>query len=499
MYRHDTKQLEFINFALPFGGKLSSENRWVIKAEIMPWDMIEEYYRKSFPSDGQGAPAKPSRMAFGTLVIKETLGLSDEEVVEQLSENPYLQYFIGLHEFEFKAPFDASMLVHFRKRFPAEFISKVNEEMLFRLKKKDSQDETDEDSDSSDSNSTPRGKLVIDATCAPSDIRFPTDLSLLNEAREKTEAIIDVLHEPFIGKEKKPRTYRKRARKEYLNLAKSKKKKKSKLRKAMGKQLNYVERNLNYINDLSSKVSLQLLPRNKYHDLLVIQEVYRQQKLMHDQRIHKVADRIVSISQPHVRPIVRGKASASTEFGAKVSVSLCDGYSFVDRISWDAYNESEDLISQAQSYRRRFGFFPASIHADKIYRNHENRRFCKENGIRLSGPALGRPPKDQKANELNKKIQYQDEIDRIPIEGKFGQCKRRFGLGRIMGKLAETSSSMIMMSFMVANLEKVLLCLYFLLTSIMNKRKNRALISYYNPYGKIGYQYRTQPVEFCMI
>jgi IS5 family transposase len=159
-----------------------------------------------------------------------------------------------------------------------------------------------------------------------------------------------------------------------------------------------------------------------------------------------------------VRPIKRGKAGSDTEFGAKVSVSLVDGYAFVDRTSWDNFNESQDLKSQAEAYKRRFGVYPASIHADRIYRNRENLRFCKERKIRLSGPRLGRPPKPTPENIARLKAEAalarQDERDRIPIEGKFGQIKRRYGLGRVMTKLASTSETAIALTFLVMNLER---------------------------------------------
>ena len=189
---------------------------------------------------------------------------------------------------------------------------------------------------------------------------------------------------------------------------------------------------------------------------------------MYETRSYKIADRIVSISQPHVRPIVRGKAKSKVEFGAKISVSLVNGFSFVDRISWDNYNESGDLESQIESYRNRFGFYPKSVHADQIYRTRKNRRYCKRNGIRLSGPPLGRPKKVTEANasELkhDRRIHRQDEIARIAIEGKFGQGKRRFTLDRIMAKLARTSEATIVISFIVMNLERILSALlYFLL------------------------------------
>jgi hypothetical protein len=212
------------------------------------------------------------------------------------------------------------------------------------------------------------------------------------------------------------------------------------------------------------------LDKRLYRLLLVSQELYRQQLWMYQNKCHSIEDRIVSLYQPHIRPIVRGKAQASVEFGAKVSISLVDGFSFVDVLSWDAYNESGDLQGQIESYRARYGFYPESVHADKIYRTRDNRRYCKKHGIRISGPPLGRP---KQLTELNKKElqalkrqQKQDEIDRIAVEGKFGQGKRRFTLARIMAKLAETSEAVIMVSFIVMNLEKILSgILLFLLAS----------------------------------
>jgi IS5 family transposase len=197
----------------------------------------------------------------------------------------------------------------------------------------------------------------------------------------------------------------------------------------------------------------------------VISEVLRQQQWMYEQRSRRIDDRIVSISQPHVRPIKRGKAGSDTEFGAKVSISLVDGVSFVDRISWDNFNEGIDLIGQIESYRSRFGHYPKSVHADKIYRNRDNRKYCKKHNIRLSGPKLGRPAKLTKANasqlEAEKQQARKDEIERNLVEGKFGQGKRRYSLNRIMTKLACTSETAIMLSFVVMNLKRWLSTVLF--------------------------------------
>jgi len=160
---------------------------------------------------------------------------------------------------------------------------------------------------------------------------------------------------------------------------------------------------------------------------------------------------------------------ADTEFGAKLSVSLVNGYSFVDRTSWDNFNECLDLKDQVEAYKRRFGVYPESVHADRIYRTRDNLRYCKKHNIRLSGPRFGRPPKMTPENESRLKaeaaIARQDERDRIPIEGKFGQAKRRYGIGRVMTKLASTSETAISLCFLVMNLERwlkaIFLCLFF--------------------------------------
>ena len=239
MKRYDPNQAEFIDFYLPFGGKLKSSNRWVKLAKLMPWDEVESCYGESLSSNGMGAPALPGRMAYGALIIKERLGVSDEEVVEQICENPYLQHFLGLCEYQEKAPFDPSMMVHFRSRFTEEHHQRINSKIIHQATEEtecagEDKAEGEEDDDGPPPNA---GKLLVDASCTPADISYPTDLKLLGEAREKSELYIDLLHAPVIGSRKKPRTYRQKARKQYLAVAKQKKPGAKKIRKAIRKQL----------------------------------------------------------------------------------------------------------------------------------------------------------------------------------------------------------------------------------------------------------------------
>jgi hypothetical protein len=281
-------------------------------------------------------------------------------------------------------------------------------------------------------------------------------LGLLNQSRIQTEKIIDILYKSELGKlKKKPRTYRKIARKDYLAVAKKRQPSWKQRKKAIKKQLQYLKRNLSHIDQLCEQgASLTQLSRRLYKNLLVVSEIFRQQRWMYDNKKQSIDHRIVSLTQPHIRPIVRGKARVSVEFGAKLSASCIDGYVFLDRISWENYNESLDFQTQVEAFKEYTGYFPESVHVDKIYRTRKNRAWCKQRGIRMSGPPLGRPPAH--VSKQKKKQAKDDERVRNEIEGKFGQGKRRFSLNRVMAKLDETSVTAIAMTFLVMNLSRLL-------------------------------------------
>jgi len=453
LYRKKDNQTTIDDYLVPFGGYLLADNRWVIKAKMIPWDEIEGEYADLFPS-GTGTVAKPARVAFGAMIIKETLGLTDEETVEQIRENPYLQYFLGYTEYNTKKPFDPSLMVFFRKRFGLKNLSQINETICKMQKKDDDQPPATGSGGTTKPEEEPenKGQMLMDATCVPADIGYPTDLGLLNEARQKTEAFIDLLYEPLKGKIAKPRTYRDNARKKYLAVAKMRQPRKKLLRKAIRQQLNFVRRNLKHIKALAAYHQVSPLTITQGLQLETIKELYRQQRYMYEHKTHSVENRIVSISQPHVRPIVRGKAGANVEFGAKLAISVVDGLAYLEKLSWDNFGEAMTLIEAIERYYERQGFYPVSVHVDKIYRTRDNIRYCQNKGIRLSGPRLGRPPKEP--DIALKKLSRQDELDRIAIEGKFGEGKRRYGLGLIKEKLQETSETTIMINLIVMNLAK---------------------------------------------
>lgn len=482
MYRREPRhQLSFQDFFLPFGGNLSGDNRWIKLAQLIPWDDLEDDYASQF-CKGFGAPAKPFRMALGALIIKARLGLTDEELVEQIKENPYLQFFIGLEAFQTSAPFDPSLMVYFRRRLPESVINDCNERIVRHglnvIRSADSQDDEDGNSDGElPSNDQPvepgsakacpnQGILLIDATCVPADIRYPTDLSLLNEAREVTERLIDAMHPQVRGSfGDKPRTHRKKARQQFLAVAKKKRPRIAKIRKAIQQQLRHLQRNLASIDALiACGASLLAAGRYWYRKLLVVSELVRQQNILCHSDSRSIPDRIVSLYQAHIRPIVRGKARCNVEFGAKISISVTgDGFTFLDRLSFDPYNEGDDLKAQARAYRRRYGHYPKVICADQIYRTRANRAFCQRHGIRLSGPRLGRPKTDPQLLAEEKKQFLDDQRQRNAVEGKIGQGKRRYGLDLIREKLSTSQGSTIALNVLVMNLDKLLELLFVLL------------------------------------
>lgn len=475
-------QLVLEGFESPFDQKLRSDNRWVVLANLIPWDEIVGIYLKHVPPASTGRPSLSPRIVIGSLIIKHLCNLDDRETVDQISENMYMQYFLGFTSFSNEPPFDPSLFVEFRKRIGMDQVNAINEKIAmlkaeFESIKKDSEkkDELDnhdldhhKDEHSSgeeqekmnksmhkgeeEESHNNKGRVIMDATACPQDIASPTDLNLLNDGREKLEELIDILYSKELHF-KKPRTYRKKARKFYLHVAQMKKKSNKDIRKANGQQLRFVKRDIQTIHSMLDVYEQKKIPFplsfKELRYFWIVQTLYNQQKTMYDHHARSIEDRIVSIHQPHVRPIVRGKAKAHTEFGAKINLSLIDGISFLDELSWDAFNEGDHLIQYVEKYKARFGFYPAEILADKIYCSRNNRKLLKGLHIKLIAKPLGRPSSDPALSI------HVSPGERNPIEGKFGQGKTGYGLNRIKARLKNTSESWIALIILVLNLVKL--------------------------------------------
>jgi hypothetical protein len=471
-------QISLELFKHPFKTKLDKENRWVKLAEVIPWDELAGVYSKHLRKD-TGRKSVNIRTVIAALIVKHKLRLDDRGTIEMIRENIYLQYFCGLEEFTTKPVFDPSLFVDIRKRLGGKEFDKFNRHIIevseqlkphqARIKrKKDAQNEQEKDSSgvhetegedngaSSAEKPKNKGTLKIDATVADQEIRYPNDVGLLNDSRENLERMINELYDENIDGSR-PRIYPRKARKDYLNFSKKRQKTKKDIRVAIKSQLQYIRRDIKIIDAMLKKEGRPHYLSKKDRIMLdVIKKIYEQQRWMYDHKVHSINDRIVSLYQWWVRPMVRGKDKNKVEFGSKINVSEVNGFCRIDQLSWDAFNEGKFLTVQVENYNDVYGCYPEYLLADKIYLNRENRKYLKERNIKITGKPLGRPSKKQQLSSQQKYRLRKKSAQRNHVEGKFGQGKRGYGLNNIKARLYETSESWVNSIFFVMNLEKLL-------------------------------------------
>lgn len=373
-YKSQGKQLTFEAFRSSLDN-LPKSNRWVRMGDKLPWDEIERCYNSRLNNRYMGAGNKPARMVVGALIVKHKMNLSDEETILAIQENPYMQYMLGLSEYTEAPVFDPSLFVTIRKRLQINDLNGFTDALLkLSIRKEDSakndkEDSGDDREDSRDpdtfidsSGTLHKGSMKIDATCCDAEVRYPTDVDLLEDGSRVINRYIVKLCSKF-----------------HLPLL-----------HVRGTGQEGISRAGIRLVAVNGTQLLDALRRDEKRTLKAILTMYHQQEFMYRNDTNRVADRIVSIFQPHVRPIVRGKSKAPTEFGAKIGASVVKGYTFIDHHSWDAYNEESDLELQIDLYRKRLGYFPARVYADKIYMNRNNRLLMK--GLEIK--AMGKPWED---------------------------------------------------------------------------------------------------------
>lgn len=420
---------------------INTKSKWYAMAALVPWSEYEELLADLFADCGRNAI--PVRWILGSFLIQAIKKTSDRETMEDIMETPMLQYFLGLDEYLMEPLFDFSLLCKYRQRIGID-IAKEMIEILLRHHQVIGRTPKD--------GVTHEGSLSIDATVMPVNITYPTDLKLLNQVREKTEELID-LGQKQAKEDPKPRTYREEARTEYLKYAKAKRLTINKRRTALRIQLQYIRRNIETI-DLRIKSGVYTLNEDQMTEFSTCKEIFRQQNQLWKTKTKHIDDRIVSLHQPHIRCIVRGKAGAPYEFGPKVALSKVNGFIHIDAISFDNFNEGQTLPSIVYRYKELHGVYPVSVRADKIYQTRENKKFCAGLGIRLSGKPLGRPKNDP--DPTSEELRKEDFLKRLEVEGVIGVLKTKYGLDTIMTKLPESQKASIGLVFLATNLQQVL-------------------------------------------
>lgn len=437
-YRQKGVQLSLDSFGSALGTPLSPENKWVMLANQIPWRKLEEAYQLAFPSK-LGRAAKPFRQLYGAELIKQRTGLSDRELVDAIRDTPAYQYFMGLPGYQAKAPFTFSSLSYFRRRIAS--ISELLRNIMADFVRQELQTELNHQG------LTKRNVMIIDATAVPVKIKYPQDTHLLNQARLSLEADLKAMSKQL--KVAPPRTYKREAHKVWTAFSRQPRRWGKETRKQTKEQLQYIRRDLRYVSELTALGAT--LTKAQAQRLTTIKKVYAQQDEMFRNHVHSVNDRIVSLSQPEIRPIVRGKAKNPVEFGPKVDVSVADGVVDVERFSFDNLNESTDFSEALDHYYDEHGFYPDEVLADTLYRTRKNIALCSNLGIRLSGPRLGRKPKhvDPKKRHDDQKT----ENHRGEIEREFAFIKGKLGLDLATNRIAETIAVSIDTAVVMVNLE----------------------------------------------
>jgi hypothetical protein len=322
MYKsQDRKTLPLFPELFPFGGKLNENNRWLRVAELIPWEELEDEYRKHFSDVGR--PAKDAHLVIGLLLLKHMTGLSDEGVVEAVAENPYMQAFCGFSKFVTEETLNPSALSKLREKLGKTFFEDLERrtyQVLIQRK-------------------IIKAKgMLVDATVFPENIKYPNDVGLLNTVREWLAENIKKIGK-LVGK--KNRTYSRKAKQEYLKFSKNRNKTKKTVAKAKKAMLQYVRRNLGQMKEMIIALRKKGLEvKSKFRNMLkTAEKIYSQQREMYRRKVHRIAERIVSFHRPYVRPIKQGKQGKEVEFGGKGALVSVDGFLFLDHFEHRAFAE----------------------------------------------------------------------------------------------------------------------------------------------------------------
>lgn len=434
MYKRKDRQTgNLFSEILPFGGKLDEDNQWIKLSKIIPWEKIDEIYAKYFSDTGR--PGKDSRLVTGLLIVKHRKSYSDRDLIDEFLGNVYVQYFCGYEHFVKKGEIHYSTLSKLRKKLGKEYFEQFERELVGVLVR--------------EKIINPK-RVLVDATVCPANITYPTDMKLLNAVREWLCAKINWLRRAG-GIKDKVRTKRWTARREYLNFQKKKRKSRKTIQKAMKSMLRYVRRNLEQFEEVFSKVSDKLKKQLKKEidkRLEIVKKIYGQQKEMVEKKVNQVKERIVSFHWPEVRPIVRGKDGKKVEFGPKVLLTLVDGFGFLDKFSYEAFNESKYLKDSLKKFRDRFGKLPENVIADQIFGTRWNRKLLKKIEVKEAFKPLGRSALNkEKRHEVRK-----EQKKRNRIEGMIGTGKSKYQLERIKYRIEDGAEIWVRMGLIGMNL-----------------------------------------------
>ena len=371
------------------------------------------------------------------MFLKMYTGLSFPKLMEQLNGNIHYQMFCDVIIDPMRSLTNYKLLDDIMMELAGKLKSQQQQDLLAEMWKPYMKDlET----------------MYTDATCYESEMRYPTDSKLLWEGIEKSYTIMCEFSSRL--KLHRPRTKYLDVQKANLTYRKQRRRTKSQTRKMTRRLLDLLGKILKEIRRMEREnngADKSLTIREK-GDLDIITKMYRQQKNHFQSKDcrESIKDRIVSISKPYVRPIVRGKEVKSVEFGAKVNNILVDGISFIEKLSFNAFNEGTRLVHCLKMHKRLFGVEAKKVGGDTGYAGTENRDYCKANGIQTSFVKRGRPFSEEK-KERDLVRQELARVRATAMEGSFGTQKEHYDLKRVKARTKFTEILYIFFGIHTAN------------------------------------------------
>ena len=369
--------------------------------------------------------------AIGLMILKHYLCMSDELLIERINTDWSMQLFCGIQLRAHERIADTNLPSSWRSYLAPHLNIDAMQKQLAHYWKPYMQQ-------------TNIG--MQDATCYESRITYPTDIKLLWQCCTQTYNIMQQLRRK--NKLRKSRCGYHKQRKVFLHYQKSRKKTKKQEKKLRKRLLKFLLRLLGLLGELQQKHSIRV-PLKKECRLQTIVKVYEQQHQKAYGNQTQIKDRIVSLSKPYIRPIVRGKETKPVEFGAKVNKVLIDGISFIEHFSFDAFHEGNRLEQGIHLQRKLFG--KCTHHsADGIYATNANRRYCTSEHITTNFIPKGK----QKPQHVHQAATMRTALNQeraTRLEGSFGNEKNHYLLQKVNARNEHTEKCWIFFGILTSN------------------------------------------------
>jgi len=402
--------------------------------QSIPWDQIGTHFEPFKSQSPQGRNSIFTiKGAMGLMFLKHYLNLSDAKLIQRVNTDKHLQYFCGVQISPISPVRDKDIVGRWRRFFGNHLnIDSLQNIFIDHWKPYMSQTHV----------------LMDDATCFESHIKFPTDVKLLYDCSEYLFDRIDEICLKF--NIQKPRTKYRYQKNRQTNYSKLKRKPIKRTTRRIRQLLYWVQKGDDKLQQILNQHPEihDYLPESMYAKIKTIRTIRAQQAFKFKIPGYKIKNRIVSLYKPYVRPIVRGKETKKTEFGAKVHISQVDQLNFIEYLSFDAFHEGIRMKKSIERHEKIFGKCKHYA-GDQIYANNKNRKHVTQKGIITCFKQKGRKPRIQSEKDEIRLIL--NKARATILEGGFGNVKNNYGLNKIRARTKNTEIAWIFFGIHTAN------------------------------------------------